>query len=191
MSNLAFLEAFDAAPLSDDPPGADITAAWQEGYRAAQAEAAEAGTSVAAEREARALQALDDMSFGFAEAQAAVMQNLAPLFEALMADIVPALAKSTLVPHILDHLMSASEADVTKPLILSLAPDDADWIADVLKGNTKLPFRCQADPALAPGQVIIAGDTHETMLDLATLTAGMNDILRAMTPQPTESHAHG
>lgn len=191
MPKPAQLEVFETGQhtISQEPAGP--TEDWQNGHAAGFEEA-----RVLAEADANALgaeivQSLSDMSFGFAEARAAVLQQLEPLFDALISKFLPEFAAQSMVPMIRDRLMAIAADAIDRPLTLSVPPDQIVAVSDLLAEAPNLPFTARSDPTLGSGQALVSAADHEEMIDLGAVLAVAQETLSALADTPQERSQNG
>lgn len=175
MSRPPRFEPFD--PESDAADGAAPSAEWRAGHASGLAEAAESDAHRRAVAEEAALASLADLAFTWAEARAAVLSALVPLFRALADRLLPALAGEAFPLHLVETLARVAAQDVATAPELHLSPEDVARISPLLASAP--PLRVTTDPSLAPGQARIGRGMGETVLDTPALVAALAEILSA------------
>lgn len=156
---------------------------WQDGHANGFAEAQSMLGADSSRVREELLQAISDMSFGYAEAKAEILQSLSPLFEALIKTFVPDLARASLIPLIQDCLLAAATDAAQTPLVVCVPPQDVVALTDLLAMDGTLPFTAKSDPALAPGQALVSAGQAEQMIDLsAVLDAAQQTLAALLTP---------
>ena len=124
---------------------------------------------------ARSLQAL---SFTYHEARAHVLGAMTPLIQAIVAQLLPELARETLAPIVLEALMPLAEDSAEAPVTLMLNPADRAAVAALLEQATGFPAVIHDEPALAEGQVMLRLGEQELRVDLAGAVAQISTALR-------------
>lgn len=179
-------EPFDAAPVAQ--AGAEPTPEWRAGHAQGLAEAAESDARRRALAEEAAITALSDLAFTWAEARAAVLSALAPLFRGIAERLLPELAGEAFPLHLAEALMRAAAVDVATAPELQLSPEDAVRITPLLASAP--PIRVTTDPALAPGQARIGRGAGDTVLDTPALLSAFREIIAAFDdaadPSPSQ-----
>ena len=193
-----------SGPARDPSPGPDALeearlAGFEAGFRAGWDDATAALGEADDGARAAALAKLQEMSFGFHEARSQLLGRLGPMLEALLARILPEIARETLGPAILEALTAPLHAAAAEPPALHLHPDGRRAVEAFLAGAGAPPLRLVADPALGAGEALLlpadpAGEAvaieGEVMIE--TMLARLRDALASLhaPPEPTRA-AHG
>ncbi len=153
-------------------------ASYDAGYSAGweDAAAAQSGdqTRISADL-ARNLQAL---SFTYQEARGHVLRALEPLFEEIIAKLLPSLASETLGGIVLDTLMPMAEGLADAPVTLVLNPNARAAVEPLIEAATGLTLVIEEEPSLGEGQVYLRFDQNEALVDLDRATAEIATALR-------------
>lgn len=153
-------------------------ASYDAGYSAGweDAAAAQSGdqTRISADL-ARNLQAL---SFTYQEARGHVLRALEPLFEEIIAKLLPSLASETLGGIVLDTLMPMAEGLADAPVTLVLNPNARAAVEPLIEAATGLTLVIEEEPSLSEGQVYLRFDQNEALVDLDRATAEIATALR-------------
>ena len=172
------LEVFESVVVTDEPAllmpdqiEELRLAAYERGYVAgwddAQAQAeAESGT-----RAALVAARIEALTFGYHEAHGHVMAGLAPLFEAVLAHLLPAAARASILPLVVEELTALAQSQADRPLTLRVPPG---WRADyqaALAGLVLPPLTLIETDELAQSQAEIVSDGGEARIDLAAALA--------------------
>jgi hypothetical protein len=181
-TRLANLEDFSAPHPAAMPANQGPGPEWHAGYAAGRADAATAAATAAAQSGAQLAQAMADIGFTFAEARALCLQSLQPLFETLIAQVLPGLAPTANV---------AGLARLSGPVILQVPPSEVIAVRQALQGLGPAQLTVRADADLQPGQARLSCSTQETALDVPRLLAAAADILRAALNGRTMESRHG
>jgi flagellar biosynthesis/type III secretory pathway protein FliH len=190
-TRLANLEDFSAPQPggggAEEGPGPE----WHAGYAAGRADAATAAATAAAQSGAQLAQAMADIGFTFAEARALCLQSLQPLFETLIAQVLPGLAPTANVAGLARLILHAAATDLSGPVILQVPPSEVIAVRQALQGLGPAQLTVRADADLQPGQARLSCSTQETALDVPRLLAAAADILRAALNGRTMESRHG
>ncbi len=187
MARLALLESFDTAAPEAGSPGADWQAGHAAGFDAGQA----AGRAEASALSAETAQRIADLCFSYAEAEAKILARLRPLFRALADRIVPAVLHDTLGVALAEELDAAVVADLARPAVLRVPPEDHAAVDSALSALARKPFVLRADPALSRGQALIETPTQSTAFDCTRLAADVDAALAALCIEPARNPSHG
>ncbi len=179
-----FAKPHPAAPLPtrvEDLPGYDA------GYAAAMADSAAVQTRLSDDT----VQAISDITFGFAEARLYVMAGLVPLFQILVDRLMPTSLPHSFRAQVVARLTDAARSDISHPFRVTLNPCQIAAISNVLPPTIGRLVVLDSDPALSPHSALISAGETETALDYDTLHADIAKALAALFDTLTESHAHG
>ena len=188
MAILFALEDF-ATPVdrTPDPVKAEDLPGYEEGYAAAMAAVSLRQTQLAQDT----VQAVSDITFGFAEARLHVMASLEPLFRTLIQIVLPATLPDSFRAHLIARLTAAAKADVARPFVLALHPRQIAAVDHILPPAIAPLLTLCADPRLSLHTATIRQGDVETALDHDALLADVSEALSALFDHITESKAHG
>lgn len=194
MGRAILLESFDdilpaeePVPLLEEPPALGYEDGFRTGREAGLAEA----RAEQAQLHADIAQAFTGLTFAHAEARAAIMDSLRPLFTAIVETILPKAAEASLAPYIAETLIEAAEEDTRAPIALLVAPEAVEIISRIAQAQAGNPVTVDGNPGLGPGEVLIRHADRETILDLDRLVADMQRALTALFAQDTRRPPHG
>jgi len=190
------LEIFERPPEPDAPAWMlpedleDLRlSAYERGYVAGWDDAGRQAEAERATRQAQVAERIEALSFGYHEAQAHVLAGLAPLITAALSQILPAAARASVVPVVIEQLLPLATIQAGKPLILRIP---AGWHADyaaALEGIAPQPLTLIEDDALDATQAELLADQPEGAVTRIDLTAALARILSALgtlNPRPPE-----
>ena len=162
------------ASLLEEAKLASYDAGYSAGWEDAAAAQSGDQTRISADL-ARNLQAL---SFTYQEARGHVLRALEPLFEEIIAKLLPSLASETLGGIVLDTLMPMAEGLADAPVTLVLNPNSRAAIEPLIEAATGLTLVIEEEPSLGEGQVYLRFDQNEALVDLDRATAEIATALR-------------
>ena len=165
----------------EDLPGYDA------GYAAAMAEV----TARQAQLAQDTVQAISDITFGFAEARLHVMASLEPLFRSLIDTVLPTTLPDSFRAHVVARLVAAAKTDIARPFVLSLNPGQVGAVRAILPPSLAPLLTLAADPGLSAHTATIRQGECDTALDHDALLADVSQALSALFDHITESKAHG
>lgn len=177
------LESFATAnPVTADedmlaPDTEARLATYEEGYAAGWEDAAAARREEDALTEQEIARTLATMGFTLQEARQQVILSMRPLIEAVVAQILPVLARESLPQLVLDALVPLVEERAGTPLQMRLNPAARAAIEKHLLRAAAPDFVIVEDTALTPGQVVITVGDAGARIDLDTVAG---DIATAM-----------
>lgn len=186
MASLLALEDFGR---SDDPMrlivqpahirDAERAAARAEGHAAGRAEAEAEAAARASNAQAALAGALADLDVTHAEMRAHILRALAPLLRAMSEVLVPRLAALGLADHLIAGIGAQAGARAGAPLVVAVAPEEADALRAALGGALAHPPEIAPEPGRQPGTARIAGLAGDRVIDTARAGAEISALLDA------------
>ena len=141
-------------------------AAYEQGYTAGWDDAVAAQDGEVARLRADLGQNLQDMSFTYHEAHSHVLRTLEPLLNDMVAKVLPAIARDTLAPMVLEHLRPIAKDLADQPVSLVANPANRDLLERLVVDEAPFPLTFQEEASLGDGQVYLRFGTEETRIDL-------------------------
>ena len=141
-------------------------AAYEQGYTAGWDDAVAAQDGEVARLRADLGQNLQDMSFTYHEAHSHVLRTLEPLLNDMVAKVLPAIARDTLAPMVLEHLRPIAKDLADQPVSLVANPANRDLLERLVVDEAPFPLTIQEEASLGDGQVYLRFGTEETRIDL-------------------------
>lgn len=160
--------------------------AYERGYAAGWEDARR---QAEAERDARAAQVaarIEALTFAYHEARAHVLAGVEPVLAAMLSAILPAAARASIVPLVLEELMPLARAGADRPLVLRIP---RGWRADyeaALAGLALPPLTLVETDDLAETEAEIVADSAETRIDLPAAQARIAAALEAFHHLPAK-----
>lgn len=156
--------------------------AYERGYIAGWDDAGRQAGAEAAARQAQVAQRIEALTFGYHEARAHVLAATAPLIEAMVATLLPAVARAAVLPVVLDQLLPLAVSHAARPLVLRVPPGWAGDYAAALDGLVLPPLTLIEAPDLTETQAEIApADLDATDVIRIDLSAALDAIRAALT----------
>lgn len=194
------LETFESGAASR----ADLAAAAALAEREAECEAAHARGFLAGRAEAEAERHADEnrlraeiaarleaLSFTWEEARSRLLIALEPLMTAIVGQVLPKMARRTLVPVVAERLMVLAGEHADKPLVLMVHPTARAPVEALLGDMTRLPVKVTDCPGLGEGQVALHRESTEVMIDLDRAIAEIAAAMDAFFTMTREDAADG
>lgn len=187
------LEVFDTAEPGEAPAlllpeeVADLRlTAFERGYVAGYDDAGRQAEAETRARHERLTARLEALAFGYHEARAHVLSALAPLLEAMVTTLLPAMARQAVVPLVLEQLLPLAATRAEAPLLVRVPPG---WRGDyeaAFAGRPLPPLKLVETPELSDGMAEIVSETDETRVDLAAVVERIAAALAETHIRPTE-----
>lgn len=171
------LEAFAEGPVpapSPDSQREEIRGiAFEQGYSAGWDDAIAARDTDEARQRQAVLATLSDLSFSYHEAHSHVLTAIRPLLLDMVRKVLPAIARDTLGPMIVDHILPVARDLAGAPVTLTISPAGRAAVESALADNLTLPVVIAEDSELSPGQAYLRLGETETHLDLDGVVAAI------------------
>jgi len=137
-------------------------AAFETGYQAGWDDAVKSQAEDERRISADLAQNLQDLTFTYEEAYAAVLNSLHPLIEEMVATVLPPLGRDTLVPRLAEILQEKVRDHGREAIVIAVAPGDMTRIATLIETLPDLDIALAEDDTLAPGQIFLRfGETED------------------------------
>jgi len=137
-------------------------AAFEKGYRAGWDDAVKSQAEDARRITEDLAQNLQDLTFTYEEAYAAVLNSLQPLLEQMVATILPQLSRNTLAPRLAEILQEKVRDHGRQTIVIAVAPSDLTRIETLIEALPDLEIALTQDNTLASGQIFLRfGETEE------------------------------
>lgn len=179
------LESFDA-PATPKVAERTYQEGYDDGYNDARAAAEQAQTNLSDEF----VQKVTDLTFTYAEARAALLAGLQPLFAALAEKIVPITIAEGFDQHLIAILQDAAAQAMPQQITLTVHPDQQAMASLALAGLDGGAI-IAVDPALPPNAVEVGVGQQTTQYDFDALAAEIRAVLNALPELAERMKHHG
>lgn len=198
MGSALRLEVFETAELPDQPTlllPEDIEelrlTAYERGYVAGYEDAETQARTAAEQERGRILGALEAVDFGYNEARANVLRALEPLIRAMIVQLLPAAARTTILPMVIETLMPLAEGRTGQPLVLRVPVGARGAYEMAFDGVVLPPLELREDPSLTEGQAEIGCEQGECAIDLSGLISQIEQVVAAQYFNTDQEAGHG
>lgn len=192
------LEDFDARAAAAPAPSiaeAEVEQirrdAYENGFQAGATDAVAAFEADEARISSELVTALTDLSFGFHEASAHVMSNVAPVLKAVVGTVLPRMMSETVGYTILEAVGPLVEEASGIPVRLLVSPDEAPAIRRIIGETADVPFVIVEDPALERGRANLKIGDAERQIDVSGVIDRISAAVDAVTELNTRKTANG
>lgn len=141
-------------------------AAYERGYLAGWEDSGTREDAEAALRRTAIERTVERLDFTYHEARGHVLTALRPLLAQMLATLLPAAVRASLVPMVVDTLMPLATAAAGQPITLRIPPGQKSAFEAVLAGLVLPPLDLVEADDLVEGQAEFAFGTEETRVDL-------------------------
>lgn len=180
------LESFEAALADDDSQSSGFNEGYQQGFDAGCAAAAADQAALSA----ALVQSINDINFTYAEARAQVLQSLGPLFETLIAQVLPHCVENGFADQLVGALAQGAAIDTNGAICIHVHPDQQDAV-EAATADLPTEIDVLADPALGLHAAWIKRDATETKLDLDRMLVQITEVLCAIANPENRITSHG
>lgn len=169
----------DALALEDSK-----LAAYDQGYSAGWEDATTAQSDDQTRMRADLARNLQSLGFTYHEARTHVLRAVEPLLQQVVGRLLPALARESLAPVVLEVLMPLVEKLADAPISLVVNPASRAAVETLLAAATNLPITIVEEPSLSEGQAYLRLGATETHIDLDGATAEISTAMRGFFESP-------
>lgn len=166
-------------------------AAYDKGFKAGWDDAVQAQADDQTRVHADLARNMQTLGFTFAQARDHVLQATAPLLQNIIDQLLPALARDTLGPIILQTLLPMAEAIGGQPVNLVINPSARAGVEPLLAQTGGLPVTIIDEPTLGEGQAYLRLGQTETHIDLDRAIAEISAAVRDFYALPERMQTYG
>jgi flagellar assembly protein FliH len=146
---------------------------FEAGYQAGWEDAVKAQADECRQISADLAQNLQDLSFTYQEARAAVIESLAPLLTQMVETVLPKLAHQHLPERVAEVIKSLSEEQGRQTAVIHACIKDIPALEAVLAHEPEMNVTLTEDEAMAEGQLRIQLGQTEREFDLRAVLDGL------------------
>jgi flagellar biosynthesis/type III secretory pathway protein FliH len=166
-------------------------ASYEQGYSAGWDDAATAQSADQARMRADIARNLQSLGFTFQEARAHVLRAIEPLLTEMVGRLLPATARATLAPIVLEALLPMAESRSETPVTLVLNPASREAVESFVGASTGLPIVIAEEPTLGEGQVYLRLGDVEARVDLDAAILDITTAVRGFYTLIEEDRKYG
>lgn len=156
---------------------------FEDGYRAGWDDSMRAQSQTAKHIAADFGRNLQEASFSYHEARSAMTKAVEELFEPILDALLPAVARTSIGGHIVEHVKSMTRAKADRRIEVTVSPNNEATVASLLKEKLPEPFDLVTDPDLGDGQVYLRLGPEESEIDLDRVIGEIRDSVQAFFHQ--------
>lgn len=134
-------------------------------------------------------QNLQDLSFTYEEAYAAIMESLRPLLEQMIGAVLPRLSQEALAPRLIEILHDMAREHGHQKVEIAAAPADMALLENLTEEMPDLLIALAEDASLASGQVYLRFGKNEQQIDLQDVLQGIDRALSGFFEQNRKATA--
>lgn len=167
-----FLESFEQG----------YKAGWEDAVRATAEEQSHIATDLARN--------LQDLSFTYHEAHAAILAEIAPVIEQAVMAVIPDMADTGFAHQIAAEIKHLTDQTEATDVILRVAVENLDAVKDLLAPSSTLPLRIDVDETLSPGQAHLSFGNRERKIDVSEVVANVGKAFSGFVQQAKKEAQH-
>jgi flagellar assembly protein FliH len=133
---------------------------------------------------------LQDTSFSYHEARAALIKSLRPLFTDITNTLLPVVARESMGAHIVEQLTDMSRSTLDQVIEVTVAPNNVDAIEQLLNHALPEPFVLIGDDDLGEGQVFLRIGADEREIDLEQVVTSIAAAMETFFQHAQEDVKH-
>jgi flagellar assembly protein FliH len=151
--------------------------AFEKGYQAGWDDCAKSQMEESRRITADFSQNLQDLSFTYEEAYAAVMQALHPLLDQMISAVLPRLARDSLVPRLVETVHDVARTHGRQKIGIAAAEADMAVLEHLTGSMPDTEIELTTDDTLASGQLYLRFEGGEQAIDLQEVLQGIEDAV--------------
>ena len=151
--------------------------AFEKGYQAGWDDSAKAQSDDSRHIASDFSQNLQELSFTYHEAHAAVLKSLEPLLRQMVETVLPQAAHQTLGARLTDVLHELAKKQGAQPVELVTSPSNVTALEELVTAETAMPVTITEEPSLGDGQVYIRFGQVEREIDLTEVLQGIDQAV--------------
>lgn len=188
----------DFAPALDartEPPAEveskDMLDTFEQGYKAGWEDAIQAKSDELNSISADLARNLQDMSFTFHEAQAAILADIAPVIEKIVEKTIPPLAREALGLQIIEQLTKLAREQEPTDVEICINPEDHASVEALLPEHLTFPVNVISDNSVPAGQCQIRFGARERQIDVGEALKHLSQALAGFVHQSKKEVVNG
>jgi len=187
--NLTFSHGF--ASLTELGLEDERLASFEQGYTAGWDDAIRAQTDDQAKVTTALARNLEDLTFTYHEAYAQMLAAVAPVFDAIVRQLLPKILQDSLGAVILEELTQLAEFASGLPIEISSSLDQTAALEQILPPDFPIPVHVLADSTLTECQVFMRVGQQEREINFDALSDRISNSLYAFNYQIQKDLEHG
>lgn len=149
---------------------------FEDGYKEGWIDAQAAAQSESSALNSEVATALQEAGFAYFEARQHIFNSMRPLLEAMVDQVIPALAKDALAHKIIEQVEEIARRD-DPPMHILCAPETAKPLSEALAKHVTFSVEVRAEETLTETQAVLKFAEGQTNVDLGAIVDGMKSAL--------------
>lgn len=172
----------ETSPTSEQED-TELLESFEQGYKAGWEDAVRAKSEEKTHVSAELARNLEDLSFTYHEAHAAILAEIAPVVEQAVMAVVPEIARAGFGMQVSAEITRLASQDSSGEVLLRVAAEDLDAVEDLLPNPASMPTRVEIDENLMAGQAQLAFGHRERRIDVAEIVASVGEAFSGLVQQ--------
>lgn len=164
--------------------------AYERGYGAGWDDGGQQGESEDAAHRAEIRRQVEQISFGYHEARAHVLNALNPLLTAVFDTVLPEVSRAAIVPLVIDQLLPLAHDAAEEPLVLTVPQGMRARFEAAFEGLVLPPLTLNESAELADAQAVISQGESQSHVDLTQATDSARMALERFYQFQNEDSKH-
>ena len=164
--------------------------AYEHGYGAGWDDGGQQGESEDAAHRAEIRRQVEQISFGYHEARAHVLNALNPLLTAVFDIVLPEVSRAAIVPLVIDQLLPLAHGAAEEPLVLTVPQGMRARFEAAFEGLVLPPLTLNESAELADAQAVISQGESQSHVDLTQATDSARMALERFYQFQNEDSKH-
>ncbi|MEO9820401.1 MAG: hypothetical protein ABJ370_21810 [Paracoccaceae bacterium] len=150
---------------------------FEDGYKAGWDDAVNAQSQARDHIDSDFAKNLQEISFGFHEARAALNKELGEILEPFFVGLLPVVAHETLVPKVVESVQHLARQIADRPIEVAVSPSRMVTMQSAFEEQIQEPFIVTPDEGLEKDQIFIRVGAAEKAIDLETWNAEIRSMI--------------
>ncbi|MEP1538941.1 MAG: hypothetical protein ABJQ34_17920 [Paracoccaceae bacterium] len=150
---------------------------FEDGYKAGWDDAVNAQSQARDHIDSGFAKNLQEISFGYHEARAALNKELGEILEPFFVGLLPVVAHETLVPKVVESVQHLARQIADRPIEVAVSPSRMVTMQSAFEEQIQEPFIVTPDEGLEKDQIFIRVGATEKAIDLETWNAEIKSMI--------------
>lgn len=169
----------------------ELLDSFEQGYKAGWEDAVRAKSEERTSISVDLARSLQDLSFTYHEARAAVLADLTPVLEQIVMKIVPKVAQETLGLQIVEQLTELAETEEAQGVTISVSPENQEAVSALLPEKLPFPVNVHERSDLSEGQCEFRFGLRERRIDFDETIQGLSQVMAGLVHETRKEVVNG
>ncbi len=164
---------------------------FESGYQAGWDDAIKAQEDTRTHVSAEFARNLQEISFSYHEARAALKKDLGAFLAPVLQNLLPSVGRDGLSQHVLEHVTRLAQEHMERPVEIAVAPEKVETLTRAFDAEFEEPFKIVGDNGLSEDDVFVRLGTAEVMIDIEPWLQEIRDHVTAYLTAPEKEQSDG